>query len=289
MSEKEQWEEWNKLGFIPGPDETEEEFVKRVAYCQNLESHLRDPTEFPFKSSEDSERILTEALPLSDELYGITPKWVPLFFSNYQLTPWHGGCAWIFQLDENSPTAAFLQLRAQFRKASSYLGLYRRNELIGHELAHVGRMQYVEPQFEELLAYQSSPSKWRRFLGPIVQSSKESLLFILLLGIVIMADFALLSVGPSLALVSWGIKLAPILLILLGLARLIRRHRTYNRCLIHLQTLFPSKIARHLLYRLLDKEIQQFSHYSPFQIQNFIEVSSLTSFRWNFLKSIYLK
>ncbi len=138
-----QWSEWNSEGFIPGPDEAEEEFRKRVAYCQNLEHHLIQQTgaDFPFDlNDEASKMILEEALPQVEELYGIAPRWVPLFFSNHQLAPWHGGCAWIFQLDENSPASAFLQLRAKFRNSPTYLGLYNRNELIVHELAHVGRM-----------------------------------------------------------------------------------------------------------------------------------------------------
>ena len=92
--------------------------------------------------------ILDEASFKTKELYGIQPTWTPLFFNNYQLAPWHGGCAWIFQLTENAPTAALLQLRAPFRHQPTYLNLYRRDELIAHELSHVGRMMYQEPQFE---------------------------------------------------------------------------------------------------------------------------------------------
>lgn len=287
---EDQWREWNSQGFIPGPEETEAEFAKRVAYCLNLKEHLSQQTgaALPFETGEEGPpAILEEAIPAAQELYGIAPRWVPLFFSNHQLTFWHGGCAWIFQMDEKTPTAAFLQLRAQFRQSHSYLKIYHRNELIAHELAHVGRMLYQEPQFEEMLAYQSSASSWRRWLGPIVTSSKETLWFIILLGVVIMADFALLSIGPRMAPFSWWIKLAPFLLIVLAFGRLIMRHRCFNRCLHYLEMLYPPKIARHFIYRLRDSEIKKFSQSSPSQIQEFIESSSLSSFRWRFLKSLY--
>lgn len=287
-SSEEKWVEWNKLGFIPGPEESEEEFSQRVDYCQNLPFHLTQQTraEFPFKEwDEESNIFLEEAFPLTEELYGIKPTWVPLFFSNYQLSPWHGGCAWIFQLKENSPTAAFLQLRAAFRQFPLYLKLYKRKELMAHELSHVGRMVYEEPHFEEVLAYQSS-SGWRKWLGPLVQSSKESLFFIILLGFVMMVNLALLSVGSSLAPYAWMI---PLLIIFLGLVRLWKRHRSYRRCLTTLCSLMPEKKARHLIYRLRDEEIEKFSWFSPFQIEDFIHASSLLSFRWNFLKTVYFK
>jgi hypothetical protein len=288
-----QWQEWNAQGLIPGPNETEADFAERVVFCQHLEQHLvqKVGADLPFEvSDQTSQQLLREALPITEELYGIQPQWVPLFFSNYQLSPWHGGCAWIFQLDEQTPTAAFLQLRASFRHSPSYLGLYQRRELMAHELAHVGRMLYQEPQFEEILAYQSSPSKWRRWLGPIVQSSKESLFFILVLGVIILTDLALLSSLPSASaqMIAWWIKLIPLLLIVLALGRLFYRHQLFKRCLNNLKTLYSQpKIAQHLLYRLRDSEIKQFAHLSPAKIRKFMETAQGTSFRWRFLKSLY--
>jgi hypothetical protein len=284
------WQEWNAKGFIPSPDESESAFRERIVFCQNLEQHLaqKEGGELPFEMNDPkSKELLEEVLPLTEKLYGIQPSWVPLFFSNYQLAPWHGGCAWIFQLNMNTPTAAFLQLRSRFRNSSTFLGIYDRPELIAHELSHVGRMVYQEPHFEEFLAYQSSSSQWRRWLGPIVQSSKESLFFILLLGAVILADFALLSVEHTMVASSWWIKLIPLVVIVLAIGRLIYRQQIFKHCLENLETLYPPEEARHLRYRLLDNEMKQFSHFSPFEIENFMENVAQYSFRWRFLKALY--
>jgi hypothetical protein len=178
------------------------------------------------------------------------------------------------------------QLRSRFRLSDVYLGLYHRRELIAHELAHVGRMLYQEPQFEEILAYQSSASRWRRWLGPLFQSSKESLFFVILLAISIMADFALLSTGVA-GSVAWWIKGAPLLLIALVLIRLAYRQDGYQRCLKQLCALYPQSEARHVLYRLRDSEIKQFGKMTPFEIRDFIDTSSARSFRWKFLKKLY--
>jgi len=280
----------NQQGFIPGPQETEESFYARVDFCQDLLKHLTHEAnaELPFEANDlASKNSLDEAFSLTDALYGIAPKWVPLFFSNYQLTPWHGGCAWIFQLNEHTPDAAFLQLRNHFRDSPSYLGIYQRKELIAHELAHVGRLMLHSPQFEEYFAYQTSTHAWRRWLGPIVQSSTESLLFILLLGFILIADLAILGSGNySFIQANNWLKLLPLFLILLAFIRLTIRHFTLRRCLKQLKGL--TSWPYHLLYRLDDQEIKQFARWTPSEIKKFIENASQKAFRWQFLKKLYL-
>jgi hypothetical protein len=288
------WHTWNQQGLIPGPEETETAFAERVAFCQTLNEHLaqRLESQLPFHVNDQaSESIREEVLPLTQELYGIAPRWVPLFFNNYQLAPWHGGCAWIFQLDEHTPTAAFLQLRANFRSSLTYLALYRRPELIAHEIAHVGRMLYQEPQFEEFFAYESSSSPWRRWFGPLVQSSTESLFFLLILGVVLMADFALVGFGHPHGIAAslvWWIRLIPVFLIVLAFGRLLYRHVILRQCRQKLEALYPDpRMARYLLYRLRDHEIHSFGRLSPSAIKNFMETATQTSFRWRFLRHLY--
>lgn len=287
-----QWQEWNEQGFFPGAEESEVAFQERVSFCQNLEENLRKlaNNQLPFETNNShSKEILEQTLSLTKTLYGIQPRWVPLFFGNYQLAPWHGGCAWIFQINDNTPTSAFLQLRSHFRNRSTFLGIYHRNELIAHELSHVGRMLYQEPQFEEFFAYQSSPSSWRRWMGPIVQSSKESFYFILLLGFVIMVDFALLFSASNISEFAWWTRFLPLIVLILALGRLTYRHHILKRCLKQLQVLVSPLQAKHLLYRLLDHEIKLFSRLSHEKIENFIKQAADQSFRWRFLKTIYFK
>ncbi len=189
---------YNREGLIPGPLENEEEFVKRALFCLNLKEELKKSSELdlPFNSIETSnDEILSDPFKTTLKLYGIAPSWVPLFFTNYQLAFWHGGCAWIFQLNNTTPFSALLQLRSNFTRKKKYLGLYERDELIAHEMSHVGRMLYEEPKFDELLAYQTSPSSFRRWFGPIAQSSRESFIFVLVLGVVLFTNLALHAFG----------------------------------------------------------------------------------------------
>ena len=100
---------------------------------------------------------------------------------------------------KKSPVAALIQLRSRFRTHQRYSGIYERDELIAHELAHVGRMMFEEPVFEELLAYRTAKSPLRRWLGPLISSSKETLLFVVVIGAIFALDlFAFVSQQPAL-------------------------------------------------------------------------------------------
>lgn len=290
----EKWKTWNKQGLIPGPIETEEEFETRVAYCLELKNTLAKSTELDisFKiEDEKTKHLLQEAFPLTEKLYGIAPDWVPLFFSNKKLAPWHGGCTWMFQLTENSPTACFLQLRSHFYYAQTFLKIYDRTELIAHELAHVGRMTYQEPKFEEFFAYQSASSScrssWRKVFGPMIEHPRESLLFVLFLTLMIGVDGA--SLFFSIETLSLGLWIKGFFFtwIACGFIRLFFRHKTYSQALFSLQKLYGEERGRHLLYRLSDSEIKQFSCFSSEQIKNFIDNASKKTFRWLFLKTVY--
>jgi len=289
---EEDWKELNLQGLIPGPEETEEEFIQRAEFCRNLLRELRERVnhELPFDLEDTASKNITQdAFHFSEKLFGIAPVWVPIFFNNYRLSKWHGGCAWIFQLEEQTPTSAFLQLRKNFKNKSWYMGIYNRKELIAHELAHVGRMVYQEPDFEEILAYRSSDSKFRRFFGPLIQSSKESLFFIILLGLVFLTDLALLSVHTPLATtIAWWLLILPFFFVILALLRLFKRQFQFNRCLKNLRKVYlKSRMAKHLIYRLTDKEICLFGKMKPTEISAYIQSHSLLFFRWAFLTKNY--
>jgi hypothetical protein len=288
----ETWITYNQQGLIPSPQEDEPSFLKRAHFCRNLiqELNIHTNAHLPFTLEDCAAKtILDKACLHSQLLYGISPSWVPVFFSNHQLALWHGGCAWIFQLDEQTPVAAFIQLRAHFRHSASYLGLYKRDELLTHEIAHIGRMMYDAPQFEEFFAYRSASSWLRRWFGPLVQSSTETLIFILVLGLTVMADLALLAFPASQTLsVMLGLKLIPLAFILFAMARLVVHHWQLHRCLIHLAQVYGDKTtALHVAYRLDDRSIRSFAKLSPFEIASFIETESTRSFYWRFIKTCY--
>src|SRR5262249_41382347 len=114
--------QWNHQGLIPAPDESEERFRKRALYCLQIRQKLIETPEMVDYGVQlpQAEAALTEGHQQTNSLYDMAPTWVPVFFSNSQLAPWHGGCATIFQISDDSPTSAFLQLRAVFKDRTSF-------------------------------------------------------------------------------------------------------------------------------------------------------------------------
>lgn len=249
---------YNAQGFIPGPMETKEAFLGRIDYCLKLKSELFEV----IPGEADLARNFSEDAFLEvKKAFDIFPVWVPCVFSNYRLTPWQGGCAWIFQKTQSSPIGAFFQLRKSFKTQKTYLKIYSRKELMMHEMAHVGRMAFDEPIYEEFFAYRTAPSVLRRWFGPIVQSPSESLVFVVLLGAIFASDvaFVLSDMSLGFSVLTW-LKFVPVGLILVALVRLALRHRQFNQCLKRLKEVTDKPYA--LMYRLKDAEIKAFSKMS---------------------------
>lgn len=283
--------DYNRQGLIPGPDESEEDFLKRAGYCLNLKYQISNDLkpELPLAAQDLGDpAIIRPAFVKTLALFDIAPEWIPLFFSNYKLSPWHGGCAWIFQVTEHSPLGAFFQLRQAFRTKTQYLMFYDRNELIAHEVSHVGRMRFEEPRFEEVLSYRTSNSPFTRWCGPIIQSSWESMLFVISLFLILVIDISLASFQQEQALeIAMWAKAMPAGLILLGLFRLYRKHSEFNSCLERLKTVCGTEQkANAAIYRLQDSEIIAFGKMMPEEIVEYARGKN--DLRWRLITLAYM-
>jgi hypothetical protein len=226
----------------------------------------------------------------TNELFDILPNWIPLYFSNYKLNPWHGGCAWIFQKEDDSPVSAFFQLGQAFKTKDSYFYLYRREELIAHELSHVGRMVFNEPKFEEMLAYQTSHNAFRRYFGPLVEAAWESTLFVFVLILILFLDLSALISGYTQFYTAFvWIKLIPIAMLFYSLIRLWKRHSAFSKCLKNLKELTQSdKNAHAILYRLTDQEVFLLGNMNSQAILQHADEQTASSLRWRLIKLAYL-
>lgn len=281
--------EWNRQGLIPGPDETLSDFEKRVHYCLGLKETLGQQLSLPEKIDNPlATQLMHEVAPITDKLFDMTPAWAPIIFSNEKLAPWHGGCAWIYQLTDETPTGAFFQLRKAFASKTRFLGLYDRKELIAHESAHVGRMMFQEPKFEEFLAYRTG-SRFRQWFGPIIQSPWESIIFLLVLFFTVTIELGALVWGsPELYYSVTWMKILPLLLIGGGLLRLWLRHRQFNHCLKKLQmTLNDDHKANAVIYRLQDIEIAAFGKMNSEEVRKYATLQTDESLRWQVIANAY--
>lgn len=256
-----------KEALIPGEGEGEEAFEKRAAYCKEVKSHLQ-------RSMGENAPVFVESAPLFQsayEVYGIRPSWTPVFYSNEKLLPWQGASCWIFELEEGDPPSAMIQLP---KRSFDFLGTPQ--ETLAHEAAHIGRMVFEEPVYEEVIAYASSKNAFRRFFGPLFRSRAESMIFTSLLILVVVFDLLLLLSGH----VMWydrfmWLKWIPFSYFLFLLARLFFVKRRFNR--------LAEKLSLGTILPMTDREISSYSALAKEEILQDLEKNSLKSLRHRLL------
>lgn len=270
MLSREQLKELGEEGFIAGPDESEEEFVKRVDKLRLL--------------AKDPERLL-KGMKLEtweaekEPIFGAHPQWIPWTYSNHKLPPWQGAVMWLFE-GEGKERLPIIQLREGFKKGK-YL-FYKREEVLWHEALHAMRMRFDEPRFEELLAYYHSKSKIRKFFGPLFRKPSQAIIFVLLilLSIAFQMGSLFFITSPIFPLMK-GLALLPVLDLAFRTASLIKDQRLLKKTLKKLSKIFRNqKDVFPIAIRLNDAEIQSFAIQSVEQILNTIEDKIPYSLRW---------
>jgi hypothetical protein len=290
MISDEQLRTYNEQGLIPGPDDTEDEFLQRAEYNVHFTENVLATQAIPYHL-EQSKDVLAEAYPLTKKFYDIAPSWTYLLFSNYKLAPWHGAIAWIFQLKENSPYSAFIQLRQALKTHTTYLHLYKRHELLAHEICHIGRMSFHEPKYEEILAYQTSGSSIQKYLGPLIQSKHEATMFMSFLLLIVLANFYVVFTNNwHLYSTLFWLQTTPLWFLLYAGIRLYRKYSIFNKTRAVLNSFIEDGLKVHaVLYRLTDKEITSFAKFTPNQIQEYANSSAQHDLRWRLIRLCYFK
>lgn len=238
----------NQRGLIPGPEEREDQFLKRIQIKQEI--GLSD-------SDWQGARAITESL------FDFSADWVHAFYAKKRLPLWQGAVTWIGEL----PT---IQLHPRFKKGKFFI--YHRDEVLAHEAVHAARHAFSEPRFEEHFAYLTSKDPLRRWLGPLFRTSTESALFLLFL----------VGTLPTTLLSPFLPALLTLSVSLIALVRVALSHKTLKRCQRKLETLLK-KPALPLLLRLTDREIKTFANASEDEIRAYVQTQKNSSLRWRML------
>lgn len=220
---------FNRAGFIPGPEESEEKYLRRIESTKSAYLKL-GVSAIPTSHWDWVEKKLLDG-------FDFVPRCLPAFYSNRSLAPWQGAAAWV----EREQILA-IQLRVAFQKGS-FLGIYSRSEILAHEAVHAARSAFPADGWDEYFAYMTSEKNWRRALGPIIRSPWEvwPLLMFCILGpfIPLSFIFAALWIG-------------------LGFYRLVKGHLTLKKASFTLQKMgLSNEKIRHILFRLTNEEIQK--------------------------------
>jgi hypothetical protein len=254
----------NNRGIFPGPNESRENFLERADSSVNIPKQLSP----------------SKAFELTKELFDADPDWVEVKMDAKGLLPWEGAATWIEENEKGQRISA-IQL-----KPSLPAWLYLPEEMLAHELVHAMRMGFEDNRFEEILAYQTSKNKLRRYFGPLFARPAEVKGFIFLSLVTWLGFWAELAFELELGgrFFVW----APLFAIGLGIFRLMRSQRTFSAALRNLKKAItkPGKSLAVAL-RLSDSEILQFAISSPNEIIAFAQKKKETDLRWNQLFAAY--
>ncbi len=170
-------------GFPAGPGETLDEYLARLrerrGQLDRLDRDLREHetvTLFGTAVVSAADRIpddvVAEAAAITEPLYGFSFREFPGFFLSRSIGWLWGGC---MICDTDIPLSVFF-IRASFRNRRRFF-IYDRRELLAHELCHSFRQELRDTELEEFFAYQTSPSRLRRYLGNCFIRQRDALLF----------------------------------------------------------------------------------------------------------------
>ncbi|MDD7986820.1 hypothetical protein PQO01_17860 [Lentisphaera marina] len=251
----------NKRGFFPASKESLDDFICRLENLrteyEKFDTTLQKVGSFELegvkfnKADVIPSEMFCDARKSNLELYDFDLDWVPGFF--YSPGAMFGGCAW------GIPPYFFTLfiLRPSFRTRDKWY-IYGRQELMAHEMCHAVRFPLEADKYEEMFAYQTSTSSFRKLFGPMVRSPLETYI---LLGLIT----ALMGVQVwiySQEYVKQAYFLPMPVLVLMGLMLgyfaflMLRQHlqnKSYERLLLMLST-FTDK-PRAVAFRLNDQEI----------------------------------
>ncbi|NGX63010.1 MAG: hypothetical protein KR126chlam6_00415 [Candidatus Anoxychlamydiales bacterium] len=286
----------NKEGFIPGPNENERDFLKRIDFSKTL---IKNPKSF-FENHEQNQpfdldnRVLkprwnwTRAKLLN--LFDVSPTTLALYYSDKELHFFQAAATWIIEVSKNSIKIPVLQFRKKLRH-KPYLFIYTLDEILAHEAIHSIRIAFDEPKTEEIFAFMSATSFFRKIFGPIIRSEKEVFIFFALMGgYFVFQIFFILSSLTFLSYIATFFAFLTLTYLSLGLIRLFHIRRKLKKTFKKLFKIFGcKKKARTVLFRLTDEEIFKFSRFKKNEITKYFKISKDESLRLRLIHLAYFE
>lgn len=227
-------------GLFPGPTENEILFAQRAAAAK------------PLPTNPDSLRHFYA-------LFRARPDWVEVQIKKQGLAPWEAAATWI-HTEAHQPRSVCIQLKSETPPRG-----YTFEEILSHELVHATRVAFEEPRFEEILAFQTSKKRWRRYLGPLFNSPRDVLTFglcmLLVWGLYLIECFCdqELYADKAIAL--------PLLFLTYLTLRLVRSQHLFSRARRSAERCVGKERALGLLLRLSDADILTLAATTPSDAQ----------------------
>ncbi|WP_288558384.1 hypothetical protein [uncultured Victivallis sp.] len=283
--------ELDGAGFLPRRGESAEQFFRRVETIlgihREFEAELAAAGEVGVYGlqlrSQDRipDEIIGEAEEVTDRLYSFRTRHVPGFFLSRDVGLLWGGC---MICDPDHPLSVFL-IRGAFRKRQRWL-FYNRRELLAHELCHSMRQSLEEITLEEYFAYQTSPSRLRRYLGNCFIREYDAIWFVIPALLLLLAQVAQSFWLPGLPVWPfWPVALAypAFLLIRNGISRRLVKRAAKKLAAFGVEK--PSAV----LFRLDRGEIRRIGAMErPGEFEQYAAERKESDFRWAILYARFL-
>lgn len=283
--------ELDEAGFLPRHGESAEQFFRRVETIfgihREFEAELAAAGEVGVYGLQlrlcdrIPEEIIEEAGEVTEQLYCFRTRHVPGFFLSRDVGLLWGGC---MICDPDHPLSVFL-IRGAFRKRPHWF-FYNRRELLAHELCHSMRQSLDEITLEEYFAYQTSPSRLRRYLGNCFIREHDAIWFVIPALLLLLAQVTQSFWLPGLPVWPfWPVALAypAFLLVRNGISR-----RLVKRAAEKLAAFGVAKPSA-VLFRLDREEIRRIGAMEqPGEFEQYAAERKRTDFRWAVLHARFL-
>jgi len=280
--------ELDSHGLIVAPGETLESYAARIdellrtrarfdlcadgqAGAKSLEAEVgfKVGTVEPMDAS-----IIAEAGEKTEKLFGFRADWVPAFFPTRGLGLLWGGCTVI--TDSGFPV---FFLRRGFRDRPKWF-IYRRDELLAHELCHAVRGCLEDETYEEHFAYTTSASAFRRWTGNCFRRERDAIIF--LLPVVLLLAVQVIVYSGILRLPLWPFWIVAFAYPAFLVARNIPERRTFFAARAKLEHAgFANPDAA--LFRMTAAEIRALARTPDDRVRRFLQDKSDAELRWQIL------
>ena len=280
--------ELDSHGLIAAPGETLESFATRIDellrtrarfdLCSGRQADpapLEDEVGFKVGATEPIDAaIIAEAAEKTEKLFGFRADWVPAFFPARGLGLLWGGCTVI--TDSGFPV---FFLRRGFRTKPKWF-IYRRDELLAHELCHAVRGCLEDETYEEHFAYMTSNSAFRRWTGNCFRRELDAIVFLIPVVLLLAVQFVVYSGLLNIPL--WPFWIAAFAFPAFLIARNIPERRVFFRARAKLERAgFANPDAA--LFRMTADEIRTLARTPDDRIESFLEDKSAAELRWQIL------
>lgn len=284
-------QELDRRGIFCGDDEDAGQFAERLrALNRNIsaqEEALQQSGQFTIEdiTVQECDRIpaelFAEAHDITAALYGFRAEWVSGFFLDPHFSLLFGGCAYYFYPD----FFALFIIRDSFRQRRRWL-IYHRDELLAHELCHVGRVGLGSIRFEEVFAYQTASTAFRRATGGVFQGPNDTYLFLGATLVLFVSQMLRTFLWP--ALLGWPFwSILALVVTWLGL-RHFRLMRQFAMAATRLAGAYGRPHSRCLLFRCSDAEVSALAATdSTDAVRAWIARQAQGSLRWKVCQSLF--